>query len=48
MVAFQFYLQSGISMMGGEDSDVVFGQNFPGEKGNVIQCIVVMLEPVLF
>jgi hypothetical protein len=24
------------------DSDVVFGQKFPGEKGNVRRCVVVM------
>jgi hypothetical protein len=30
-----------------DNSHVVFGQKFPGEKGSVIQCVVVMQWPVL-
>jgi hypothetical protein len=29
------------------DSHVVFGQTFPGGKGSVRQCIVMMQQPVL-
>jgi hypothetical protein len=50
MVAFQFYLQSGKQMeIGwvGDDSHVVFGQKFPGEKESVKWCIAVMKQPVL-
>jgi hypothetical protein len=50
LVAFQFYLQSGKQRKVewfGVNSHVVFGQNFPGEKGNVRQCIVLMQQTVL-
>jgi hypothetical protein len=33
-VAFQFYLQRKVGWMG-NDGHVVFGKQFPGEKGNV-------------
>jgi hypothetical protein len=26
----------------GDDSHVIFGQKFPGEKGSVRQCVVMM------
>jgi hypothetical protein len=32
---------------GGDDSQVLYGQKFPGEKGSVTRCIVVMQQPVL-
>jgi hypothetical protein len=42
MAAFQFYLQSGKQIkvgQVGDDSYVVFGQRFPGEKGSVsVRC----------
>jgi hypothetical protein len=31
----------------GDDSHVVFGQKFPGEKGSVRRCLVMMQQPVL-
>jgi hypothetical protein len=31
----------------GDESHVAFGQKFPGEKGSVKQCVVVMQQPVL-
>jgi hypothetical protein len=31
----------------GDDSHVVFGQKFPGEKGSKRRCVVVMQQPVL-
>jgi hypothetical protein len=31
----------------GEGSHVVFGKKFPGEKGGMRQCTVVMQQPVL-
>jgi hypothetical protein len=48
MAAFQFYLQLGKekSRVGG-GSHVVFGKKFPGEKGIVKQCVVVMQQPVI-
>jgi hypothetical protein len=49
MATFQFYLQSGKQRKVGwvgDDSRVVFGQKFPGEKGSVIQCIVMMQQSV--
>jgi hypothetical protein len=33
--------------VGGDDSHVVFGKEFPGEKGSARWCIVVMQQPVL-
>jgi hypothetical protein len=30
-----------------EDSHVIFGQNFPTERGSVRWCVVVMQQPVL-
>jgi hypothetical protein len=50
MAAFQFYLQSGKQRKVwwvGNDSHVVFGKKFPGEKGSVRQYIVVMQQLVL-
>jgi hypothetical protein len=51
MAAFQFYLQleKQRKVWGwvGNDSHFVFGQKFPGEKGSVIRCVVVMQQPVL-
>jgi hypothetical protein len=32
--------------VGGDDSHIVFGQKFPGEKVNVKQCDIVMQQPV--
>jgi hypothetical protein len=50
MVAFQFYLQSGeqrkVGWLG-DDSHVVFGQKFPGEKGSLRRCVVMMQQPLL-
>jgi hypothetical protein len=37
----------GKSQVGGDYSQVVFGQKFPGEKGSVRQCIAMMLQPVI-
>jgi hypothetical protein len=28
--------------VGGDNSHVVFGQKFPGEKGSMRECVVVM------
>jgi hypothetical protein len=50
MAAFQFCLQLGKQRKVGwvgDESHVVFGQQFPGEKGNVRQCVIVMQQPVL-
>jgi hypothetical protein len=50
MVAFQFYLQSGKQRKVGwvgEDSCVVFGKKFPGEKGSMRWFIVVMQQQVI-
>jgi hypothetical protein len=50
MATFQVHLQSGKeTKVGwvGIDSHVVFGQKFPGEKGSVRRCVVVMQQPVL-
>jgi hypothetical protein len=41
MAASQSYLQSE------KQRKVVFGQKFPGEKGSVRQCVVMMQQPVL-
>jgi hypothetical protein len=45
MVAFQFYLPLGkhrkVEWVG-DDSHIGFGQKFPGEKGSVRRCIVMM------
>jgi hypothetical protein len=48
MAAFQFYLQSGKQKrrVGGDESYVVFGQKFSGEKGSVTRCVVVLQQPV--
>jgi hypothetical protein len=35
------------SRVGGGDSHAVFGKKFPGKKGSVRRCIVVMQQPVL-
>jgi hypothetical protein len=35
------------SKVGGDDSNVVFGQKFPGEKGSVRWCIDMMQQPVI-
>jgi hypothetical protein len=51
MGAFQFYLQSAKqTKVGwvGDDSHTVFGQKFPGEKGSVRLCVVMMKQPVLW
>jgi hypothetical protein len=50
MAAFQFYVQSGQQRKVGwmeDKSHIVFGQKFPGKKGSVRRCIVVMQQPVL-
>jgi hypothetical protein len=50
MAAYQFYLQPGKQRKAGwagDDSHVVFGQKFPGKKGSVRWCIVMMQQPVL-
>jgi hypothetical protein len=50
MAAFQFYLKFvKLRQLGwvGDNSHVVFGQQFPGEKGSVKWCIFVMQQPVL-
>jgi hypothetical protein len=36
-----------VSRVGGDDSHVVFGQKFPGEKGSEKRCVVMMQQPVL-
>jgi hypothetical protein len=33
---------------GWSDSHVLFGKEFPGEKGSVRRCIVMMQQPVVF
>jgi hypothetical protein len=51
MVVFQFNLLSGKQRKVGwvrNDSHVVFGKKFPGEKGSVKQCIVMMQQSVSF
>jgi hypothetical protein len=51
MAAFQFYLQSGKKrkvVWVEDDSHVVFGQKFPGKKGRVRRCVVVMQQSVIF
>jgi hypothetical protein len=50
MVAFPFYLQSGKKgkvRWVGDNSHVVFGQKFAGEKGSVKWCVVVIQQPVI-
>jgi hypothetical protein len=50
MVAFQFLSsvrEIEKSRVGGDDSHVVFGQKFPGEKGSVRWYIVMLQQPVL-
>jgi hypothetical protein len=50
MAALQFYPQSRKKRKVGwvgEDSCVVFGQKFPGEKGSVRRFIVVMQQQVI-
>jgi hypothetical protein len=47
MMAFSFILNQRKVGWVEEDSHVVFGQKFPGEKGSVRQCAVVMQQPVL-
>jgi hypothetical protein len=45
MAAFQFYLQLGKQRKVGwvgDESHIVFGQIFPGEKGSVTWCVVVL------
>jgi hypothetical protein len=48
MAAFQFYLQSGKqkSRVGGGWQSCCFGQKFPGEKGSVRMCVVIIQQPV--
>jgi hypothetical protein len=48
---FQFYLQSEKQRKVGwveDDSHVVLGKKFPGEKGSVRRCVVMMQQPVIF
>jgi hypothetical protein len=50
MAAFQFYMQSGKQKKvgwAGDDGHAAFGHKFPGEKGSVKRCVVVMQQPVL-
>jgi hypothetical protein len=50
MAVFQFYLKSGKHRkLGwvGDDSHVVFGNKFPGNKGSVRRCDIMMQQPVL-
>jgi hypothetical protein len=35
------------SSVAGDESHVFFGKKFPGEKGSVGRCVVVMQQPVL-
>jgi hypothetical protein len=35
------------SKLGGDNSLVIFGQEFPGKRGSVRQCIVMMQQPIL-
>jgi hypothetical protein len=46
---FNFIFNRGNRKVGqvGDDSHVVFGQKFPGVKGSVRWCVVVMKQPVL-
>jgi hypothetical protein len=50
MSTFQFYVQSGkqgkIGCVGGVHSCCILVKKFPGEKGSVMRCFVVMLQPV--
>jgi hypothetical protein len=48
MVVFQFYLQleKQKSRVGENDSHVVYGRKYPGEKGSVRRCVVVMQQSV--
>jgi hypothetical protein len=49
MLAFSFSFKWGNRKVGWvrDDSHVVFGQKFRGEKGNVGWCVAVMQQPVL-
>jgi hypothetical protein len=50
MAAFQLYLQAGkqkSKVVVDYDSHVVFGGEFPGGKGSMRRCIVLMQQPVL-
>jgi hypothetical protein len=49
MVAFKFYLQLGKQrkVEWVRDNNQVFGEKFPGEKGSVRRCVVMMQQPVL-
>jgi hypothetical protein len=49
MAAFNFYLQSGNQRevrCAGEDSHALFGQKLCDEKGSVIQCVVMIQQPI--
>jgi hypothetical protein len=49
MAAFQFLQlvkQRKVGWVGGGNSHVVFGKKFPGQKGSVRRCVVMMQEPV--
>jgi hypothetical protein len=51
LAASQFYVPSKKQRNVGcveKGSHVVFGETFPGERGNVIQCAVLMLQPASF
>jgi hypothetical protein len=30
----------------GNDSDIAFGQKFPGEKGSLRQCVIMVQQPI--
>jgi hypothetical protein len=50
MAAFQLYLQSGKQLKVGwvgDDSHVVCRKKFPGEKGSVRWCFIMVQQPVL-
>jgi hypothetical protein len=49
MAAFQFHIQSGKqkSRVGGGRQSRCFSSKFPGEKGSVKECVVVMQQPVI-
>jgi hypothetical protein len=50
MMTFQFYLPSGKQgkvRLVGDDSHVIFGQEFPGEDGSVRWCVAMVQQPVL-
>jgi hypothetical protein len=51
MAALEFYFQLGKQReveWDLDDSQVVFGQKFPGEKESVRQCIVMIQQPVVW